>query len=290
MFATINGIGLFGMSTFPVGAEISVTPGLPGFDIIGLPDMAVQESKARITAALVNTGITLPGRKLVVNLAPASVKKTGSSYDLTILTAILAALEMVRIDVSKSVFVGELSLGGGLLPVNGSLTMALSAKKSGMSEIFLPEANAREASVAGGITIYGVRSVHELILHLTGQKAIIPAPPFVPAESVYDEMHDFCDVRGQESEKQAIEAAAAGFHNILMIGPPGTGKSMIAKRIPSILPEMTFEESIETTQVFSVAGLLDPARPLMTTRPFRAVGHTSSAAGLIGGGSVPKPG
>ena len=291
MFAKINGMGLYGMNAFPVSAEISTTSGsIPAFEIVGLADAAVQESKMRIRSALKNTGINTKQLHTVVNLAPASVKKTGALYDLTILTAVLAAQDMICINVDDSVFFGEVSLGGDVNPVNGALTMTIAARENGIKKIFLPASNAREACVAEGTEVYGVNNIRELAAHLLGEKRIEPQKPFVSKASALPEMPDFADVKGQINVKNALEVAAAGFHNILIIGTPGTGKSMLAKRLPSILPEMSFEESLETTQVHSVAGVLDMKSPLVTARPFRSVTHTASAVGLIGGGSVPKPG
>jgi len=290
MFAQINGIGLYGMNAFPVKAEINAARGIPEFVIVGLADTSVQESRHRITGALKNSGIETQSRSLTINLTPASVKKAGASYDLAILAAILAVQEQPLIDISKSAFFGEVSLGGGVNAVLGSLTMAIEAKKHGMETLFLPFDNAAEAGAVSGLNILGVRNVSELYLHLLGKKPITPHAPYIPDKTVYENLPDFSDVKGQENVKQALTIAAAGFHNLLMIGTPGTGKSMLAKRLPSILPAMTFEESIETTQIHSVAGILDKNAPLVVNRPFRPVSHTASAAGLVGGSGVPRPG
>ncbi len=290
MFTRISGMGLFGMNSFPVTAEISTADGVPAFEIVGLPDISVQESRMRIRSALKNCGIFMKSQSIVVNLAPASVKKTGAHYDLTILVSILAAQDLIQIPVEKSVFIGEVSLGGELAPVTGALTMTIAARENGMAEIYLPKQNAPEASVVEGIRVYGVSNIKELAEHLKTGTALSPEKPFKAEQNSFSELLDFSDVKGQDNVKQALEVAAAGFHNILMIGTPGTGKSMLAKRLSSILPNMTFDESLETTQIHSVAGILDRKNPLVITRPFRSVTHTASAVGLVGGGSVPMPG
>ncbi|MCL2633733.1 MAG: YifB family Mg chelatase-like AAA ATPase [Oscillospiraceae bacterium] len=290
MFTQINSIGLFGMNAFPVKAEINASRGVPSFDIVGLADTSVQESKFRIVSALKNSEIELKSQSLIISLTPASVKKAGSAYDLAILTAVLAVQGEQLIDISKCAFFGEISLGGGINGVPGALTMAIEAKNNGMESIFLSQENAAEASVVKGLTVYGVKNVADLYLHLCGLKKLEPQSPYVPKEAAYINLADFADVKGQENVKQALTIAAAGFHNVLMIGTPGTGKSMLAKRLPSVLPAMTFEESIETTQVHSIAGILDKNAPLVVNRPFRPVSHTASAPGLVGGSGIPKPG
>ncbi len=290
MFAQVNSIGLFGLNAFPVTAEISSSPGVAAINISGLADLSVQESRLRIKAAVENSGIKMPKCVFTVNLAPADVKKTGSFYDLPILAAMLSISGVINADLSDCAFIGEVSLNGNICFVQGALSMAIKAAECGIKHLFLPYDNAAEAAVVKGLKVYGVKNIASMVAHLNGLCSIRPASPaeFDAVKSLC--IPDFADVKGQDAVKGAIETAAAGFHNILLIGPPGTGKSMIAKRIPGILPKMTFEESIETTQIHSVAGILNKDNPLVTERPFRDVSHTASSVGLIGGGSIPKPG
>lgn len=290
MFSTVNSMGLFGLNAFMVTVEASVSAGVPTFDIVGLPDAAVQESKARIRAVLGHLNIKALNGRITVNLAPASVKKIGSMFDLPITISLMELCGIVVGDFSDCAFIGELSLDGRLAPINGALSMVITAMKSGIKRVFLPAANAREASVVEGVEVYGVQhlmQLQEFLMHGTGLK---PEECYIPEMTSTQDILDYADVMGQFAAKQAVEVAAAGAHNVLMLGPPGSGKSMIAKRIPSIMPAITFEESIETTQIHSIAGMIDPANPLVVKRPFRPVSHTASAVGLIGGGSVPRPG
>ena len=293
MFSKINSAGLFGLNAFLVTVEASVSAGQPSFDIVGMPDVAVQESKARIRSVLGQIGHTLPSGKFTVNLAPASVRKTGAMFDLPITAALLklnGVIEAEPAELSDAAFIGELSLDGTLAPVNGVLSMTIEAAKNGIKRIFLPAANAREASVVEGIEVYGAEHISQIIDFLKTGGGLASEPRYIPEKDDFVCGEDFAHVMGQFAAKKAIEVAAAGSHNILMLGPPGSGKSMLAKRIPSILPRITFEESIETTQIHSVAGMIDPREPLVTRRPFRSVSHTASSVGLVGGGSIPKPG
>lgn len=290
MFAKVNTFGLTGLSAFQVTVESSTEKGTPDFKISGLGDASVQESRQRVLAAMENSGFPADKLRAVVNLSPADVKKSGSLYDFPILVSILASLGEIALPAEDWAFIGELSLSGELTATNGVLPIADSARKCGIKRIFVPEANVREATLVHGIEVYGIRDIAQLAAFLSGKRALRPAAPFEPEPEDLLRGSDFADVRGQENIKIAIQTAAAGFHNLLMIGPPGSGKSMLAKRIPGVLPPMTFEESMETTAVYSVAGLLDKSSPFISARPFRPVGHTASAAGIVGGGRTPSPG
>ncbi len=290
MFSKANTFGLMGLSGFEVTVECSTSRGTPDFKISGLGDVSIQESRQRVQAALKNTGFEITTVKIAVNLSPADVKKSGSSYDFPVAVSILSAMEEIPTLNETDAFLGELSLSGALTSTKGILPMTAAAKEKGIKRIFLPKVNVHEASLVRGIEIYGIESLNQLVHFLREDEKITPAEPYQPSPEEYLKVPDFSDVKGQENIKAAIQTAAAGFHNLLMIGPPGSGKSMIAKRIPGVMPPMSFDESIETTSVYSVAGLLDSDNPFIVKRPFRPINHTASAVGIIGGGKIAMPG
>lgn len=289
MLATIRSLGVKGIGGYGVSVEVFVSNGLVNFDIVGLPDAAVREARERVRAAIKSNGFKFPVSRVTVNLAPADTKKAGTVYDLPIMLGILAATGVIRQPKSDCAFFGELSLNGTLRPVSGALPMAVAAAREGVRELFVPADNAQEASYAEGVTVYPVENVSELIAHLRGEFRIKPMdiPKLDPATVKY---LDFSDVKGQENVKRAMEIAAAGGHNILMVGPPGAGKSMMSKRLPGILPDMTREEMLKSTEIYSVAGLTGKNNPIISARPFRAPHHTVSGAAMSGGGAVPRPG
>lgn len=291
MFTKCYASALAGIEAIRVEVEVNVTPGL-GMFLVGLPDNAVRESQERIRSAFANCGLHMPGKKIVVNLAPADLRKEGSALDLPIAVAILAATGQVSPDrLDRTMLMGELSLDGTVKPIRGALPIAMGARADGMKAFVLPQANAPEAALVDGIDTIGVASLRQVVGYLNGEEEIAPAIPesgVAPESAPYEE--DFADVRGQSHVKRALEVAAAGGHNVLMIGSPGSGKTMLASRMPSIMPPMTRTEALETTKIHSVAGKPGCERGLIVRRPFRAPHHLSSQVALIGGGTNPQPG
>ncbi len=293
MFTTVPSAAVLGLECAPITIEVDISGTWPGFTIVGLPDTAIQEARERIRTAWKNTNLSFPANsRIIVNLAPADVRKEGSAYDLPIALGMFLSAEKITYDLSTSLFVGELALDGSLRHTAGILPLAIYAQSHHITSIFVPQINAEEASIVPNTTVYPVTSFAELIDHITGKKQIKPQPKADIAQWTHTYAHDLdmSLIKGQEFTKRGLEIAAAGAHNIILNGPPGSGKTLLARTLSSILPRMTVDEMIEVTKIYSVAGLLPSDRPIISTRPFRAPHHSASGVALVGGGKFPKPG
>lgn len=290
MVAKAYGAAVIGISSYIITVEADISPGLPHFGIVGLPDSSVRESRERVTSAIKNTGQNLSGNKITINLAPGDFKKAGALFDLPVAVAVLGAAEKIPLPPPDYMFAGELSLDGGINPVKGVLPIVFEAKKAGFKGCFVPAGNAGEAASVEGINVYPAQTLGNIIEHLSGKKPIDPMRPGAYHKAAARNTLDYADVTGQELVKRAFALAAAGRHNILITGPPGVGKTMLASRLPSIMPPMTFDESVETTKIFSVRGFAEREIPFITERPFRSVHHTISRVALVGGGNPISPG
>jgi magnesium chelatase family protein len=293
MLAQVNSSAILGIDAYVVRVEVDISSAVPMFTIVGLPDAAVQESRERVRSAIRNTGMEFPLRRITINLAPADIKKQGPAFDLPIAVGLLAATGQVPSEhLADGLFVGELALDGTVSPVSGVLPIAIKARNDKRDFLVVPEANAREAAIVGDMKVYGVRNLAEVVTLLCDRDSVFPliVDPTELLNQPQGDGLDFCEVKGQEHVKRALEVAAAGGHNLMMVGPPGSGKTMLARRVPSILPPLSLDEALDVTKVYSVGGLLGTNTSLMTRRPFRAPHHSVSNAALAGGGSVPRPG
>ncbi len=290
MYARVKSLGIFGLDCFDVTVECDISQGLPRFDVVGLPDAVVRESRERVRASIKNCRLEFPVSRITVNIAPADIKKEGSLYDLPVFIAMLKASNQMQGDTDSYAFIGELSLDGDIRPINGVLPMLLKAKEQGISAVFIPYGNMLEGSVLDGIDILPVKSVFEVIRHISGTEKISSCYNSKFRTSKISYNIDFSEVKGQAEAKRALEIAAAGGHNCIMVGPPGAGKSMLARRLPTILPDMTFEEKLETTKIYSIAGLIPGDKAIIDSRPFRSPHHTVSVQALAGGGINIRPG
>lgn len=293
MLSIAKSVALHGLEGFIISVQVDVSGGIPSLDIIGLPDASIREAKERVRTAIKNSGYEFPSRKIVINLAPATIKKGGSGFDLSMAIGILNACEYIgNFNSDKTAFIGELSLDGNLNIVNGVLPMCIEAKRLGIKRVIVPKENAKEASIVSELEVIPVTSLNQVVAYLNNSIKIIPAKYSV--DSIHTNQitieNDFCEIRGQKNIKRAIEVAASGGHNCLLIGSPGSGKTMMAARIPTILPELSFDEALEVTKIHSIAGEVSDNNPFIVSRPFRAPHHTISRTALVGGGSTPKPG